>query len=79
MIIYLFIYLFSTLKGWELLVLSQLKWDLAAVTPNDFLNLILRRIQTRCVKDKERLMLIKKHAQIFIALCATGKLCNFLT
>ncbi|XP_015786758.1 G1/S-specific cyclin-D2 [Tetranychus urticae] len=58
------------IKGWELLVLSQLKWDLAAVTPNDFLNLILRRLHTRC-KGKDKLMTIKKHAQTFITLCAT--------
>ncbi|XP_053214531.1 G1/S-specific cyclin-D2-like [Panonychus citri] len=58
------------LKGWELLVLSQLKWDLAAVTPNDFLNLLIRRLHTRS-KGKEKLMTIKKHAQTFITLCAT--------
>ncbi|XP_015782854.1 G1/S-specific cyclin-D2 [Tetranychus urticae] len=56
------------LSNWELLVLSHLKWDTSAVTPNDFLNLILRRLPT---KGKDKLMTIKKHAQTFIALCAT--------
>jgi cyclin D2 len=57
------------IMGWELLVLSRLKWDLAAVTPNDFLNLILRRLQSR-TKSRDTFTLIKKHAQTFIALCA---------
>ena len=60
------------LQAWELLVLSRLKWDLAAITPNDFLNPLLRRLQpwTRC-KDIHNL--IKRHAQTFIALCAAGE------
>ncbi|XP_074594292.1 G1/S-specific cyclin-D2-like [Brevipalpus obovatus] len=58
------------LESWELLVLSHLGWDLAAVTPNDFLNLILRRLPTRG-KSKIKLTTIKRHAQIFITICAT--------
>ncbi len=60
------------LQGWELLVLSRLKWDLAAITPNDFLNILLRRLH-KWPKISEVQMLIKKHAQTFIALCAAGK------
>ena len=55
----------------ESLLLSKLKWDLSAVTPHDFLEQILCRLSF----DKERRDVIKKHAQTFVALCATG---NFL-
>jgi len=55
------------LRRWELLILSQLSWEVAAPTPNDFLNLILRRVQT---KDS-KMNLIKKHAETLISLCAT--------
>jgi cyclin D2 len=57
------------LLGWELVVLSRLKWDLAAITPNDFVSPILRRLPG-WTKSKEILPHIKKHAQTFIALCA---------
>ncbi|CAG2102160.1 unnamed protein product [Medioppia subpectinata] len=57
------------LMGWELLVLNRLKWDLAAITPNDFLNILLRRLH-KWPKVSEVHKLIKKHAQTFIALCA---------
>jgi len=55
------------LLGWELLVLSRLKWDLAAITPNDFVNPLLRRLSP-WTKGKETI--IKRHTQTFIALCA---------
>lgn len=53
----------------ELVLLSKLKWDLSAVTPQDFLEQILSRLSL----EKEQTKVIKKHAQTFIALCATGK------
>jgi len=55
------------LLEWELLVLSRLKWDLSAITPHDFLEQILSRLPV----DKERAQTMKRHAQTFIALCAT--------
>lgn len=55
------------LLEWELVVLGKLKWNLAAVTPHDFIEPILRRLP----QDNEKLPLIRKHAQTFIALCAT--------
>lgn len=55
------------LLEWELVVLGKLKWNLAAVTPHDFVEPILRRLP----QDNEKLPLIRKHAQTFIALCAT--------
>ncbi|XP_072241488.1 G1/S-specific cyclin-D2a isoform X2 [Leuresthes tenuis] len=55
------------LLEWELVVLGKLKWNLAAVTPNDFIEHIVRRLPL----PKDKLALIRKHVQTFIALCAT--------
>lgn len=52
-----------------MLVLGKLKWDLAAVIAHDFLALILHRLSL----PSDRQALVKKHAQTFLALCATGK------
>ncbi|XP_059557692.1 G1/S-specific cyclin-D3 isoform X3 [Myotis daubentonii] len=52
---------------WEVLVLGKLKWDLAAVIAHDFLALILYRLSL----PSDRQALVKKHAQTFLALCAT--------
>lgn len=52
-----------------MLVLGKLKWDLAAVIAHDFLVLILHRLSL----PSDRQALVKKHAQTFLALCATGK------
>lgn len=60
--------LFSNLQDWEVLVLGKLKWDLAAVIAHDFLALILYRLSL----PSDRQALVKKHAQTFLALCATG-------
>lgn len=59
--------LFSNLQDWEVLVLGKLKWDLAAVIAHDFLALILHRLSL----PSDRQALVKKHAQTFLALCAT--------
>ncbi|XP_009240145.1 G1/S-specific cyclin-D3 isoform X2 [Pongo abelii] len=56
------------LRDWEVLVLGKLKWDLAAVIAHDFLALILHRLSL----PRDRQALVKKHAQTFLALCATG-------
>ncbi|KAM8972934.1 G1/S-specific cyclin-D2 isoform 1-T1 [Pelodytes ibericus] len=52
---------------WELVVLGKLKWNLAAVTPHDFIEHILRKLPL----PQDKLLLVRKHAQTFIALCAT--------
>lgn len=52
----------------ELLVLNKLKWDLSAITPHDFLEQILSRIPM----ETDLRNSIKRHAQIFIALCSKG-------
>uniref|UniRef100_A0ABM5FI38 G1/S-specific cyclin-D3-like isoform X1 n=2 Tax=Pogona vitticeps TaxID=103695 RepID=A0ABM5FI38_9SAUR len=57
----------SEVLGWECLVLEKLKWDLASVIANDFLDHILQRVPL----PQHTLDLVKKHAQTFIALCAT--------
>ncbi|KAM4759958.1 G1/S-specific cyclin-D3 isoform 2-T3 [Cyanocitta cristata] len=55
------------LLHWELLVLEKLKWDLVSVIANDFLAHILHRLPL----PTDKVELVKKHAQTFIALCAT--------
>ncbi|XP_057256785.1 G1/S-specific cyclin-D3 isoform X2 [Pezoporus wallicus] len=55
------------LVDWEILVLEKLKWDLVSVIANDFLAYILYRLPL----PKDKMELVKKHAQTFIALCAT--------
>ncbi|NWZ17571.1 CCND3 protein, partial [Agelaius phoeniceus] len=60
------------LLHWELLVLEKLKWDLVSVIANDFLPHILQRLPL----PADKVELVKKHAQTFIALCATD--CTFV-
>ncbi|NXB92051.1 CCND3 protein, partial [Vidua chalybeata] len=55
------------LLHWELLVLEKLKWDLVSVIANDFLPHILHQLPL----PLDKVELVKKHAQTFIALCAT--------
>lgn len=55
-------------QEWELVVLGKLKWSLAAITPHDFIEHILRKLPLA----QDKLLLIRKHTQTFIALCATG-------
>ncbi|XP_042319200.1 G1/S-specific cyclin-D3 isoform X2 [Sceloporus undulatus] len=52
---------------WECLVLEKLKWDLVSIIANDFLDHILQRLPL----PQDKVDLVKKHAQTFIALCAT--------
>ncbi|XP_077399333.1 G1/S-specific cyclin-D2-like [Vanacampus margaritifer] len=55
------------LLDWELLVLGKLRWNMAAVTPNDFVEQIMRRLPL----PEDKVSMIRKHTQTFIALCAT--------
>lgn len=52
---------------WELVVLGKLKWDMAAVIPNDFIEHIVRRLPL----PRDKLAVVRKHTETFIALCAT--------
>ncbi|XP_078507111.1 G1/S-specific cyclin-D1-like [Lissotriton helveticus] len=60
------------LKAMELLVLNKLKWDIAAVTPRDFLPHFLEPL---CLAGAKK-QLVQKHTETFIALCAND--CNFI-
>lgn len=55
------------LKHMEVLVLNRLKWDLASVTPHDFIEHFL----TRMPIHQSIRHTLRKHAHTFIALCAT--------
>ncbi|XP_014667160.1 PREDICTED: G1/S-specific cyclin-D2-like [Priapulus caudatus] len=55
------------LMDWEVYVLSRLKWDLSAVTAHDFLEHLMSRLQL----TSDRADMVRRHAQTFIALCAT--------
>lgn len=55
------------LLEWELLVLKELKWNLAAVTPHDFIEHIMKQLPL----PNNVMPLIRKHTQTFICLCAT--------
>ena len=52
----------------ELMVLNKLKWDLASITPLDFIDHFLSELPVR----REGKPILRKHAQTFVALCATG-------
>lgn len=58
----------SPTQDYEVLVLEKLKWDLVSVIANDFLAHILYQLPL----PTDKVGLVKKHAQTFIALCATG-------
>lgn len=59
---------FLSSQQMELLVLNKLKWDLASVTALDFIDHFLRQIPGM----RECKLVLRKHAQTFVALCATG-------
>ncbi|KAM9301522.1 LOW QUALITY PROTEIN: G1/S-specific cyclin-D1 [Gastrophryne carolinensis] len=51
----------------ELVILNKLKWDMASVTPHDFIEHFLDRMSL----TEDTKQIIRKHAQTFVALCAT--------
>uniref|UniRef100_A0A7N8X816 G1/S-specific cyclin-D1-like n=1 Tax=Mastacembelus armatus TaxID=205130 RepID=A0A7N8X816_9TELE len=51
----------------ELLVLNKLKWDLASLTPLDFIDHFISLLPVK----RENMPILRKHAQTFVALCAT--------
>uniref|UniRef100_A0A3Q3XA04 Uncharacterized protein n=1 Tax=Mola mola TaxID=94237 RepID=A0A3Q3XA04_MOLML len=57
----------SQLLQMELLILNKLKWDLASVTPLDFIDHFLSQLAVR----RESRPVLRKHAHTFVALCAT--------
>lgn len=65
-----------TLQNWELLVLNTLKWDISVVTPLDFLEHILTRLN---IKNSMNIRVdkVREHAQTFISMAAQGKYQSF--
>jgi len=57
------------LLDWELLCLDKLRWDIAAILPNDFIDIFIEQLQAE-YKDLNFLML-KKHCYAFTAMCST--------
>ena len=56
----------------ELVILSRLKWDLSAVTPNAFLEHLLKMIsEEHSFLERDLMKGIKGKADITIILCAT--------
>ncbi|NXE45173.1 CCND1 protein, partial [Casuarius casuarius] len=55
------------LQQMELLLVNKLKWNLAAMTPHDFIEHFL----TKMPLAEDTKQIIRKHAQTFVALCAT--------
>ncbi|XP_050811438.1 G1/S-specific cyclin-D1 isoform X2 [Gopherus flavomarginatus] len=51
----------------ELFLVNKLKWNLAAMTPHDFIEHFLSKMPV--AEDTKQI--IRKHAQTFVALCAT--------
>jgi len=54
------------LLNWEILVLNKLRWDIAAIVPNDFLEYLFSRISLPACIEKEYIL---KHCHTYIALC----------
>lgn len=54
------------LLNWEILVLNKLRWDIAAVVPNDFLEYLFARMVIPDCIEKEYIL---KHCHTYIALC----------
>lgn len=60
---------FPVSQQMELLLVNKLKWNLAAMTPHDFIEHFLSKMPVA----EENRQIIRKHAQTFVALCATGR------
>jgi len=56
------------IQDWEMLVLQVLRYDICAVTPHDFVDLLLSRLPI----GHHHATTVRQHTQTFIALCATG-------
>ncbi|XP_066916799.1 G1/S-specific cyclin-D2-like [Clytia hemisphaerica] len=54
------------LLDWEILILNKLRWDIAAIVPNDFLEFLFSRITVPECLEKDYIL---KHCHTYIALC----------
>jgi len=55
-------------QEWELVVLQVLRYDICAITPHDFVDLLLCRLPI----GRDLAATVRQHTQTFVALCATG-------
>jgi cyclin D2 len=58
------------LLEWELLVLDKLKWDIAAIMPNDYIDIFISQFQATLISHPDQVKLIEKHFEAFTALCS---------
>jgi len=79
----------ACVQDWEVVVLQALKWDVAAVTAGDFVDLILSQLSLLSDVDSsrrhrhnsgltERQSLVRQHALTFVVLCALGTTTSLL-
>ena len=57
------------LLEWELLVLDKLRWDIAAIVPNDYLEIFFNKLPYLS-NNVEQTKLVRKHFDAFTALCS---------
>lgn len=60
----------NELRTWELFVLTTLKWDLALITPVDYLDILVKRMK---LTDEQIICDIEAEAQRLIVECCLGK------
>jgi G1/S-specific cyclin-D2 len=56
------------LLDWELLVIHKLKWDIASIVPNDFVDILIHQLNTL---DSLLISKLRKHTLALTALCST--------
>jgi hypothetical protein len=56
----------ESLLEWELFIMDKLKWDVASIVPNEFVDCFLNSIEQLTQHS-----LLKKHCHAFTAMCAT--------
>ncbi|XP_047428353.1 cyclin Dx [Mugil cephalus] len=59
----------SDLREMERVILATLRWDTAAVTPQDFLPHFLASVQERGDSDEELLCTLRRHSDTLAAMC----------
>nr|CAD7438604.1 unnamed protein product [Timema bartmani] len=57
------------LQSWELLFLSRLKWNIAAVTGFDYVDHVLQRVAWG-----ENNPVVRRHAHTLVSVCYTGEI-----
>lgn len=57
------------LLDWELLCLDKLRWDVAAIVPNDFVDIFIEQLHAEYVHLD--FLMLKKHCYAFTAMCST--------